>query len=118
MTIQECYQQLEGNYEEMIERLHKEAMVQRFALKFINDSSFCELSECLKNGNVQDAFRSAHTLKGVCANLSFTKLLSSASEITELLRDGKLKEAVDFFNTVSADYNMTITALENFKATK
>ena len=38
--------------------------------------------------NYEDAFRSAHTLKGVCQNLSFDRLYEVSHELTELLRDG------------------------------
>ena len=41
----------------------------------------------MENGNYEDAFRSAHTLKGVCQNLSFDRLYEVSNELTELLRD-------------------------------
>ena len=41
----------------------------------------------MENKNYEDAFRSAHTLKGVCQNLSFDRLYEVSNELTELLRD-------------------------------
>ena len=46
----------------------------RFALKFLEDQSYIQLKQALENKNYEDAFRSAHTLKGVCQNLSFDRL--------------------------------------------
>ena len=41
----------------------------------------------MENKNYEDAFRGAHTLKGVCQNLSFDHLYEVSNELTELLRD-------------------------------
>ena len=77
MTIQEC--------------LPRESMVRKFALMFLNDDSYPKLEQSLKEGNAQEAFRAAHTLKGVCQNLGFTNLYQPAYELTEVLRAGHWK---------------------------
>ena len=74
MTLKDCYFALEGDYEEVVGRLYSEALVQKFAVKFLADKSFQLLDESLKAGSYEEAFRAAHTLKGVSQNLSFTKL--------------------------------------------
>ena len=87
MTIQECYEAIGGNYEEVLGRLQSEALIRRFTLKFLEDQSYLQLKQALENKNYEDAFRSAHTLKGVCQNLSFDRLYEVSNELTELLRD-------------------------------
>ena len=57
--------------------------------KFLDDGSYQELVNALKEGRDEDAFRAAHTLKGVCQNLSFTSLYEPSQTITEALRGGK-----------------------------
>lgn len=111
MNIKDFYEVTSGNYEEAIGRMMKEAFVQRFALKFVNDKSFADLSLNLEQNNCELAFRAAHTLKGVCMNLAFTKLACSASQITEMLRAGDLQSAKTFYPVVKADYGMVIAAL-------
>ena len=74
MTIQECYEAIGGNYEEVLGRLQSEALIRRFTLKFLEDQSYLQLKQALENKNYEDAFRSAHTLKGVCQKLSFDRL--------------------------------------------
>ena len=74
MTMQECYKAIGGNYEAVLGRLHSEALIQRFTLKFLEDQSYLQLKQALENKNYEDAFRSAHTLKGGCQNLSFDRL--------------------------------------------
>ena len=88
MTMQECYEAIGGNYEAVLGRLHSEALIRRFALKFLEDQSYIQLKQALENKNYEDAFRGAHTLKGVCQNLSFDRLYEVSHELTELLRDG------------------------------
>ena len=63
MTMQECYKAIGGNYEAVLGRLHSEALIQRFTLKFLEDQSYLQLKQTLENKNYEDAFRSAHTLK-------------------------------------------------------
>ena len=86
MTIQECYTALEGDYEEVLSRLYSEALVKKFVGKFLADQSFQQLESSLNAEDYDEAFRAAHTLKGVAQNLSFTKLYHSSHEITEALR--------------------------------
>ena len=80
MTIQECYRQMGANYEDVLKRLYNEGMICRFTLMFLNDDSYPKLEQALKEGNVKEAFRAAHTLKGVCQNLGFTNLYQPTYE--------------------------------------
>ena len=67
-----------------------EAMIRKFAVKFPEDKSFAELTKALEQGDVETAFRAAHTIKGLCLTLGFSHLTAPASELTELLRAGRL----------------------------
>ena len=40
MTAEECYGLLGENYNEILERFGNEAMIRKFAIRFINDPSF------------------------------------------------------------------------------
>lgn len=78
MTIQECYAQMGADYNEVFRRLYNEAMIRKFVLLFPKDDSFHNLEAALKEQNVKEAFRAAHTLKGVCQNLGFSNLYAPA----------------------------------------
>ena len=71
MTIKECYEKVGSDYDGVLKRLGSEALVKRFAVKFLNDPSFQELTDGLAAQDGEKAFRAAHTLKGVCLNLVF-----------------------------------------------
>jgi HPt (histidine-containing phosphotransfer) domain-containing protein len=116
LTIQECYAALGGDYEEVLGRLYSEALVKKFVGKFLADQSFSSLESTLKAKNYEEAFRAAHTLKGVSQNLSFTKLYQSSHEITEALRTKNYDQALQLFSTVEADYLQTAGAIQAYQA--
>lgn len=105
MTIEECYVKMGANYQDVIKRLPSAKMIEKFALKFKDDTSFQEL---------EMAFRAAHTLKGVCMNLGFDHLYKPSFEITESLRAGNLELGLQQFGAVKEQYTKTIDALNEF----
>ena len=115
MTLQECYAALEGDYQGVLGRLTSERMVQKFALKFLNDGSYQLLISSMEEGNCEEAFRAAHTIKGVCQNLGFTRLGDSSSALTESLRSGWTPEADRLLEQTKADYQNTVTPLQSLK---
>ena len=52
MTVRECYEELGSDFDKVLSRLVSEALVKKFALKFLDDPSF---------GQLETAFRAAHT---------------------------------------------------------
>ncbi|MDO4327843.1 MAG: Hpt domain-containing protein [Lachnospiraceae bacterium] len=115
MNLKECYAALEGDYEDVIARLRSERLVQKFVLKFLNDPSYDLLNRSLENADYGEAFRAAHTIKGVCQNLSFTKLYHSSQLLTEALRAGWSQEAAQLVPQLTADYQQTISAIRTFQ---
>lgn len=116
MTLQECYAALDGDYEGVRSRLPTEKMVQKFVLKFLNDDSYDLLLRSMAEENYAEAFRAAHTIKGVCQNLDFTRLFRSSSELSEALRNGYTPEAPALVERVKADYAQTVAAIRTFQA--
>ncbi len=115
MTLQECYAALEGDYQGVLGRLTSERMVQKFVLKFLNDGSYDLLLRSMAEENWQEAFRAAHTIKGVCQNLDFTRLYRSSSQLSEALRNGFTPEAPALAEQVEEDYARTTAAIRAFQ---
>ena len=115
--MQEYYKAIGGNYEAVLGRLHSEALIQRFTLKFLEDQSYLQLKQALENKNYEDAFRSAHTLKGVCQKLSFDRLYEVSSELTELLRDrtGEKLGIPEAMEKVTKEYEATIEEIKKLQ---
>lgn len=116
MTLQECFIAFDGDYDGVIGRLRSERMVQKYVLKFLDDQSFDVLCRSLETGNLEEAFRAAHTIKGMCQNLGFTKLQDSSSLATEKLRSGDLDGARALLDLVRSDYECTAGAIRAFQA--
>lgn len=88
------------------------SLVKMFLSKFPSDGSFSELKKALNDGDVSVAFRAAHTLKGVCANLGLQNLYEKASSVTEMLRGGSLDDAKKAFPSLEEEYKKVLESLK------
>ena len=117
MSIEECYRQIGGDYNQVLTRLMTPKLVARFIAKFLGYNSFDLLRTALEQGNCKEAFRAAHTLKGVCQSLGLGNLLASTEVITELLRhqEGEIPpQAQACFEAVRRDYEATVSAIREY----
>ena len=113
MTIEECYEALEGDYSQAKVRLHSDAIIKKFVLKFPAQCGYDALCKAVEEEDYKAAFGAAHTLKGVCMNLNFTKLGESSSKLTELLRDGYSEVVPSLFEQVKEDYKQAVDAINS-----
>lgn len=116
MTLKDCYSIFGGDYESVLGRLMSEKLVIKFIFKFLEDKSFELLRVSLEKGDYEEAFRAAHTIKGICQNLGFTKLLSSSSCLTEELRNKNYTNTDVLFSETESDYLETVSAIKAFKS--
>jgi len=117
MTLKECYAALGGDYDEVLSRLRSDRLVQKFVLKFLDDGSYELLCASSEAGDREEAFRAAHTMKGVCANLAFSELLASSEALTEALRGGMppKPEEETLVARVKEDYQRACQAIQAFR---
>lgn len=111
MTLEECYARMGANYEDVLRRFYKPEMIARFVKLFPADNSFQLLKDAMAAGDVKEAFRAAHTLKGVCLNLGFDNLSPSAVALTEILRKGTFEGAAEQYAIVEKEYAKTLDAI-------
>lgn len=120
MLLKECYDALGGDYESVRERIPKDSIIEKFVIKFLSDPSYENLQQAMENGNYGEAFRAAHSLKGVCANLGFQALGEDASLLTESLRD-KEEQQIDkeecqrLYEKVSDNYKVVVDVIRKYK---
>lgn len=113
MDVKQCYEKIGGNYDDVMSRLRTDERIKKFLLKVAEDKSFELLCASLAERNMEEAFRAAHTIKGVCLNLSLTRLYGSASALTEALR-GKTEYDPEFerlLERVRVDYELTVSGI-------
>ena len=80
--------------EEALERfMGNEMLLEKFLGKFPEDKNFGELQNAFEQGDKETALRAAHTLKGVCANLSIKGLSEKFSVQVGKMREGSWVEA-------------------------
>ena len=112
MTIEQCYSAIESNYEEVLGRFAGNKMlVEKFARKFVDDPSYQMLTETLEKKDYEEAFRAAHTLKGVCLNLGFTELYKVSAELTEVLRGRETAGSDALYAQVKEQYTTLTDAI-------
>lgn len=116
MTIQECYKQIGGDFDDVFGRFGSESMVQRFAGKFLKDTSFQELKAGIEKGDGEQAFRAAHTMKGICMNLGFHDLYEVSAELTEKLRGRQIEGSEELFAAVEKQYERVVEGIRQLEA--
>ncbi len=111
-SLELFYEKVGGDAKENVARLGgNTALVKRLLGKFAQDASFGDLCNALEQNDTETAFCSAHTMKGVCANLGLQKLFTKVSHITELLRAGDLENAKIYLSELTEEYKTTLRAL-------
>jgi len=115
MNLKDCYEAFGGNFDEVLGRLLREPTVQKFAFKFLDDKSFQLLKEPMDAGHYEEALRAVHTLKGICQNLSFTRLYEYSSQMNEDLKAGSHEKAVEMMPQLSECYFQIVNTLKDYK---
>lgn len=115
MTVKEFYETVGGDYEDVMSRLRTDERVVKFLNKVAADGSFALLEKSLGERNIEEAFRAAHTLKGICMNLSLTRLYRVAAELTEALRGRSEfgEDIIPMFDALKTEYERNVNAIKS-----
>ena len=116
MNLKDCYLKLGGDFDEVLGRLRREQTVRKFVFKFLDDKSFSLFEASMVKKDYSEALRAVHTLKGICQNLSFTRLFESSSLVTNALKENDWNKAVDMMPKLSKDYYEIIDVIKEFKS--
>ncbi len=97
-----------------------ETLYMKFIMKFLDDKNFAGVKENLGKKDYEAAYVSAHTLKGVTANLGLDPVYKVVSQISDMLK-GKSPEEVDheklkeLSGQLEVEYSRFIRILEENK---
>lgn len=68
----------------------------------VQDTAYEKLGVALQEGNVQEAFEQAHTLKGVLANMGLTPIYDIVVRLVEPLRAGNADDLLPVYEELLA----------------
>lgn len=116
MTVKECYDKMNGDYEDAMSRFGSEALVERFMLKFLKQNCLEEILKAVDEKDIEASFRAAHTLKGVAANVSLKAVAVAASELTEQLRPQTEQASRELVDKVASAYQLAAAVIEEYES--
>ncbi len=112
MDLKACYAAMGADYEDVMRRLATEERVIKFLTRVPGDGSYDALRAALERKDYAEAFRAAHTIKGICLNLGLTTLLRSSSALADNLRQGAADEDTPaLFQALERDYEAAMAAI-------
>ena len=104
------------DWDEILDRfMGNEDLIAKFMFKFLNDQSMNDLTKYLDEGNVTEAFKAVHTLKGVGANLGLKGFLTPVKELTEILRACSMEGYEEKYEEIKPKYEALIAILNKYK---
>lgn len=92
-------------YDEVMERfVNDESFYFDYLHQFTRDGYIALLEQALAQKKPEEAFKAAHTLKGLMANLGLLPLVDEISPLVEVLRAGSLEGAKETFSSFKASH--------------
>ena len=117
MDIHRFYETVGGDFEGTLGRLMKEERIEKYLLRFADNTDYPDFFTAWEAQNYADAFRYVHNLKGMCLNLGISPLADIASEVCEELRGGAPKgdmsAKLEALKQVNAKVMETLEACRN-----
>ena len=86
--------------------MNNEALYLKFLKRFPEDPNYAQLKEHISTGDYEEAFRDAHTLKGVAGNLGLGPFYTVVSALTEELRSRKYDRLDEFVQDAEENYEL------------
>ena len=114
MTLQDCYEDMGGDLGAALAVLESETRLARYLRMFLDEPTARMLFLALEDARWADAFRAAHTMKGLCRGLGLTRLYDACCALADALRDGRAPEDERVIAWVQEDYDRVTRAIHAF----
>ena len=95
MTLRELYQTIDGDYDQVMNVLRMEKLIDKHIREFPTSGVVDRLLAAEEKMDPTELFEAAHAMKGVCANLGIKTLSNAASGIAEEYRPGNERKLSD-----------------------
>lgn len=98
-----------------VHRLYdSEAVYSSFLQAFLEDHTMAELNEAVEDQAWDEAFTSAHAIKGMAGNMGFIPLMHSVGRLVVLIRAGKNAEIGESMEQVNGCYRNTLDSIHQY----
>ncbi|MCH5185877.1 MAG: Hpt domain-containing protein [Oscillospiraceae bacterium] len=105
MDFNELCEKLHLDHAGMLRRFSgQEAILIKFFKKFPDDPTFLNLKDAVEKNDTVSVEHTAHTLKGICANLGITSVSDPASNLVNAVRAGEYDKIGPLFAEISKAY--------------
>lgn len=91
--------------------MNNEGLLERFLKKFPEDGNYQKLTEAVAAGDWEAALTASHTLKGMCGNLSLTRLYQLFTDQVDLIRRERYPEAAGMMEDIAQSYAAVTEAI-------
>lgn len=99
MNLEDFYRGRGEDYPVIIGRfMGNENLLKKFVKNFPDDPTYGRLCEAMEAKDWPQVEMSAHTLKGVAANLSFSKLFQASADLVSVIREQETEKADGLFS--------------------
>lgn len=98
----------------MVRFMNNEALFEKVLKMFLDDSSYSEMKQGFEQGDCEMAFKGAHSLKGVAANLGLNKILEKLVPAVEVLRKGSMDVSEADLKIIDDRYNEICSLIRKY----
>ena len=115
--MEHCYEEMGADDAEAIRRIGSDERIRKYLGILRRDDSMDILRRALLEGDVDTAFRAAHTIKGSALNLGLSPLTDSSSRLTEALRSKASSETIaPLLEETERAYGKTIACIDKLSS--
>lgn len=105
MNLEDFYKGRKEDYSVILGRfMGNENLLKKFVKNFPDDPTYGDLCQAMEEKDWKQVEMSAHTLKGVAANLSFTQLFRASADLVNVMRRQETDKADGLFSEVQKTY--------------
>ena len=92
--------------------MQNEPFMIRLLQKFLLDPTYVRLATAISSADMPTATEAAHTMKGMCGNLSMDQLFQLLEQQLAALRAGDLEEGSRIMPSITHAYDAAVRAIE------
>lgn len=115
MKVKEFYKKINGDYDDMFERVSSDELILNFVKRFPSDTTYAQLMNAVQKADITASFEASHKLKGIAANLSFSQLYDAVSELCEQLRSQTGFVDAELVQKISKNYDVVLCEINRLE---